>query len=135
MNNIIITHQNKQKLANNAYNEIGFIAQSLIPKIDLLKETNNPKRQLKKAVNDLLSELEKMTKEHRGKFETYGIIESDEGSKHDVLDVYNLTAKAYDELLDLPANEITSLMALNRKLKDKGVDYTQVLIDYIPVLK
>ncbi|OPC11936.1 hypothetical protein BAX93_05390 [Elizabethkingia meningoseptica] len=76
-----------------------------------------------------------MTKEHRGKFETYGIIESDEGSKHDVLDVYNLTAKAYDELLDLPANEITSLMALNRKLKDKGVDYTQVLIDYIPVLK
>ncbi|MCT3917511.1 hypothetical protein HZQ04_15730 [Elizabethkingia anophelis] len=135
MNKIIVTNQNKQKLANNAYNEIGFIAQSLIPKIDLLKETNNPKRQLKKAVNDLLSELEKMTKEHRGKFETYGIIESEEGSKHDVLDVYNLTAKAYDELLDLPANEITSLMALNRKLKDKGVDYTQVLIDYIPVLK
>jgi len=65
MNKIIITNHNKEKNANNAYNEIGFIAQSLIPKIDLLKETNNPKRQLKKAVNDLLSELEKMTKEHR----------------------------------------------------------------------
>ncbi|MCT4321844.1 hypothetical protein [Elizabethkingia anophelis] len=134
MNNIIITNSNKQKLANNAYNEIGFIAQALIPKIDTLKETNKPKHQLKKAVNDLLSELEKMTKEHRANFEHYGKIEAKDGN-HDALDIYYVTAKAYDELLDLPANDITSLMALNRKLKAEEVDYKEVLIDYIPVTK
>lgn len=135
MNKIIITNSNKQRLANNAYNEIGFIAQALIPKIDTLKETNKPKHQLKKAVNDLLSELEKITKEHYSNFSDYGIVESDEGCKHEALDIYNVTAKAYDELLSLPANEITSLMALNRRLKDSGVDYKQVLIDYQPILK
>ncbi|WP_086985155.1 hypothetical protein [Elizabethkingia miricola] len=134
MNNIIISNTNKQRLANNAYNEIGFIAQSLIPKIDTLKETNKPKHQLKKAVNDLLSELEKVTKEHYSNFEHYGKIEAEDGN-HDALDIYNVTAKAYDELLDLPANDITSLMALNRRLKAEGVDYKQVLIDYIPVTK
>ncbi|MBG0512908.1 hypothetical protein I4P13_15510 [Elizabethkingia meningoseptica] len=134
MNNIIISNTNKQKLANNAYNEIGFIAQSLIPKIDTLKETNKPKHQLKKAVNDLLSELEKVTKEHRANFEHYGKIEAKDGN-HDALDIYYVTAKAYDELLDLPANDITSLMALNRRLKAEGVDYKEVLIDYIPILK
>ncbi|OPC76195.1 hypothetical protein BAZ12_19490 [Elizabethkingia miricola] len=135
MNNIIISNTNKQKLANNAYNEIGFIAQALIPKIDLLKETDNPKRQFKKAINDFLSECEKITKEHRGNFENFGVIESNEGCKHDAIDIYTLTAKAYDELLDLPANEITSLMTLNRRLKESGVDYKEVLIDYQPVEK
>lgn len=135
MNNIIISHTNKQRLANNAYNEIGFIAQSLIPKIDTLKETNKPKHQLKKAVNDLLSELEKVTKEHYSNFSDFGIVESNEGSEHEALDIYNVTAKAYDELLSLPANEITSLMTLNRRLKDGGVDYKEILIDYKPILK
>lgn len=45
----------------NAYNSLSFMAEALIPLIDELKDTNQPKHQLKRHINGMLRELEKLS--------------------------------------------------------------------------
>lgn len=128
----------KIKRLNNSYNKVGFLAQSMIPMIDDLIETTKPKFALKKAVNDLLREMEKMSYEHYSNFENYGKVQSDEGD-HESLDIYQLTSKSYDSavqfFIERSPNEIVSIMELIRRLEKDGVKLSDIAVDYQPMEK
>lgn len=139
MNTIIkIDETMKLKRLNNSYNKIGFLAQSLIPMIDDMLETTKPKFALKKAVNDYLRETEKLSFEHYQNFEEFGKVESTEGS-HESLDIYQLTAKSYDEAINFfierSPNEIVSIMELIRRLEKDGVNLSDIAVNYQPLEK
>ena len=128
----------KIKRLNNQYNKVGFICQSLIPLVDDLIETTTPKFALKRAVNELLRETEKMSYEHYSNFENYGKVQSAEG-EHESLDIYQLTAKSYDEavnfFIERSPNEIVSIMELIRRLEKDGVNLSDIAVDYQPMEK
>ena len=128
----------KIKRLNNVYNQTGFICQALIPLIDQLIETTTPKFALKRAVNELLRETEKMSYEHYSNFENYGKVQSAEG-EHESLDIYQLTAKSYDEavkfFIERSPNEIVSIMELIRRLEKDGVNLSDIAVDYQPMEK
>ena len=128
----------KIKRLNNVYNQTGFICQALIPLVDQLIETTTPKYALKRAVNELLRETEKMSYEHYSNFENYGKVQSAEG-EHESLDIYQLTAKSYDEavqfFIERSPNEIVSIMELIRRLEKDGVNLSDIAVDYQPMEK
>ena len=128
----------KIKRLNNVYNQTGFICQALIPLVDQLIETTTPKFALKRAVNELLRETEKMSYEHYSNFENYGKVQSDEG-EHESLDIYQLTSKAYDQavnfFIERSPNEIVSIMELIRRLEKNGVNLSDIAVDYQPMEK
>lgn len=128
----------KIKRLNNQYNKVGFLCQSLIPLVDDLIETTTPKFALKRAVNELLRETEKMSYEHYSNFENYGKVQSAEG-EHESLDIYQLTAKSYDEAVQFfikrSPNEIVSIMELIRRLEKDGVNLSDIAVDYQPMEK
>lgn len=128
----------KIKRLNNVYNQTGFICQALIPLVDQLIETTTPKFALKRAVNELLRETEKMSYEHYSNFENYGKVQSAEG-EHESLDIYQLTAKSYDEavqfFIERSPNEIVSIMELIRQLEKDGVNLSDIAVDYQPMEK
>lgn len=128
----------KIKRLNNVYNQTGFICQALIPLVDQLIETTTPKFALKRAVNELLRETEKMSYEHYSNFENYGKVQSAEG-EHESLDIYQLTAKSYDEavkfFIERSPNEIVSIMELIRRLEKDGVNLSDIAVDYQPMEK
>jgi len=126
---------NTIKKENESYDKLAFISQSLIPLIDDLKETTQPKRQLKKTINDYLSELEKITKTHYSTFSDFGLIKQEDGNDIESIDIYNVTAKAYDRILNLKPSHLTSLVSLLDKLESDGVDLNEILIDYKPLEK
>lgn len=135
--NIIINESYQAKIINNAYNAVGFLAQTLIPHIDLLMETDKPKRQLKKACNDLLRESELMVKDHYSNFHNFGKVQTENDEGHEAIDIYNITAKAYDKAVEFfttrTANEVVSIMALIEKLEKDGVKLADVPIEYEPI--
>ena len=59
-----IDQKQKLKKLNNIYNQIGFLAQVLLPLVDELKETTEPKHQFKKACNDMIRECERVVNTH-----------------------------------------------------------------------
>ena len=128
----------KIKRLNNIYNQTGFICQALIPLVDQLIETTTPKFALKRAVNELLRETEKMSYEHYSNFENYGKVKSAEG-EHESLDIYQLTSKAYDSavqfFIERSPNEIVSIMELIRRLEKDGVNLSDIAVDYQPMKK
>ena len=128
----------KIKRLNNVYNQTGFICQALIPLVDQLIETTTPKFALKRAVNELLRETEKMSYEHYSNFENYGKVKSAEG-EHESLDIYQLTSKAYDSavqfFIERSPNEIVSIMELIRRLEKDGVNLSDIAVDYQPMKK
>ena len=128
----------KIKRLNNIYNQTGFICQALIPLVDQLIETTTPKFALKRAVNELLRETEKMSYEHYSNFENYGKVKSAEGD-HESLDIYQLTSKAYDQavnfFIERSPNEIVSIMELIRRLEKDGVNLSDIAVDYQPMKK
>lgn len=128
----------KIKRLNNIYNQTGFICQALIPLVDQLIETTTPKFALKRAVNEFLRETEKMSYEHYSNFENYGKVQSAEG-EHESLDIYQLTAKSYDEavqfFIERSPNEIVSIMELIRRLEKDGVNLSDIAVDYQPMEK
>ena len=128
----------KIKRLNNVYNQTGFICQALIPLVDQLIETTTPKFALKRAVNELLRETEKMSYEHYSNFENYGKVQSAEG-EHESLDIYQLTSKAYDQavnfFIERSPNEIVSIMELIRRLEKDGVNLSDIAVDYQPMKK
>lgn len=128
----------KIKRLNNQYNKVGFICQSLIPLVDDLIETTTPKFALKRAVNELLRETEKMSYEHYSNFENYGKVQSSEG-EHESLDIYQISAKAYDSavqfFIERSPNEIVSIMELIRRLEKDGVNLSDIAVDYQPMEK
>ena len=128
----------KIKRLNNVYNQTGFICQALIPLVDQLIETTTPKFALKRAVNELLRETEKMSYEHYSNFENYGKVQSAEG-EHESLDIYQLTSKAYDQavnfFIERSPNEIVSIMELIRRLEKDGVNLSDIAVDYQPMEK
>lgn len=134
---IVINESFQNKKVNNAYNTVGFLAQTLIPHIDLLIETTKPKRQLKKACNDLLRESELMVKDHYSNFHDFGKVPTEIDEGHEAIDIYNITAKAYDKAVEFfttrSANEVVSIMALIEKLEKDGVKLADVPIEYEPI--
>lgn len=136
---IQINETNKLKHLNNQYNKCGFLAQSLIPALDDLKESTSPKFQMKKACNDLLKESEKITKEHYQNFQDFGAVENPDGLPHEALDIYQVTAKAYDEAVNFfterSPNEVVSIMELIRRLEADGVKMNEIAVNYTPILQ
>lgn len=134
---IKIDETQRLKRLNNAYNKVGFIAQSLIPIIDELIETTSPKFAFKKACKDLLHESEKMTKEHYKNFEEFGKVESNEGKAHESLDIYQITSLAYDSAVEFfttrSPNEVVSIMELIRRLEKDGVNLMDIGVNYEPM--
>lgn len=129
--NTSLINKNNHKKINNAYNNLAFISQSLIPMIDDLKESTEPKFEMKKAINDFLRECEKLTLKHYKNFENYGDVkDSDSGNSHHSLDIYNITASAYDYILSLSANEVVGLVEIHKSLIEKGLDIKDVPIKY-----
>lgn len=137
MQNITINQDKKLKSLNNTYNQIGFITQVLVPKIDVLMETNKPKHAFKKACKDYLRESEKFLNEHYKNFEDFGKIEANDGKTHESLDIYQITAKAYDEAFEFISNrtpnEVVSIMTLINRLEKDGVNLSEINIDYEPI--
>lgn len=131
MNNLI---QISPKKANNSYNSLAFLAQTMIPHIDNIVETDKPKFALKKALKDTLRECEKITNEHYQNFANFGIVEDATSEKgHQALDIYTITAKAYDSLFSRSANEIVSICALVERLEKDGVKLNDIAISYEPI--
>lgn len=137
---IRINPEQKFKKLNNIYNQIGFLAQVLLPLIDELKETTEPKHQFKKACNDIIRECEKAVISHFKHFQDFGKIPNPNGgNEHEAIDIYNVTAKAYDEAFEMfttrTANEIVSIMEIIKTKEREGLDLSDISINYTPILK
>lgn len=134
---IKIDETKKLKHLNNVYNQLGFMAQSMIPMVDAMMETTTPKFALKKACNDIIRECEKMTFEHHKNFEDYGKVEANDGKSHESLDIYQITSVAYDEAVNFfttrSPNEVVSIMELIRRLEKDGVNLMDIGVNYEPM--
>lgn len=126
---------NQQAISN--YNKLGFLAPILIEVIDQLEETNQYKRELKFHLNRARKEAEKVVTTHFNAYDRHGKIEQVDGVEIHSFDIYNITAKAYEELFKIftekNPNEIASIVQLIKEAEKKGIDYTQINIPYQPV--
>ena len=115
------------------YNKLGFICDILIPIIDSLKETNQYKKELKFHSNRTLAECEKIVDEHVGHYHYHGMIDDEKNSIHSV-DIYNITAKAYEEAFkfftERQPSEVASIMEIIRKAEEKGLKLQDINIEY-----
>lgn len=115
------------------YNRIGFILQALVPILDRLLEHNTSRFALKKAIKDFIRESEKMIKEHHGAYENHVEVDQD-GVKIETSDIYNITAKAYDYIVDClyydKPNEILSKKSIVDKFLAEGGNLEDISIPF-----
>lgn len=118
------------------FNKLAFISEILIEIIDNLKETNQYRHGLKKALNDALREAEKVVGLQVMAYENHGNVDNDGNEIHS-LNVYTITSRAYDEAFRMFSErnpgEIVSIMELVRRFEEKGGKLEDVKIEYKPV--
>lgn len=136
---IVISHERADKEARNNWNTLCFLLPICIEKIDALKDTNVFNKQLKYHINQALRLMEKETEKHFNSYERHGEVnQSDKDLKpiHSA-DIYNITAKAYDQLAlmltERQPSEICSIVAIIEKLEKDGVKLTDIEIPYQPL--
>lgn len=102
-----------------------------------MEETNQYKRELKFHLNRARIEAEKVVTTHFNAYDRHGGIEQQDGAEIHSFDIYNITAKAYEDLFKIftekKPNEIASIVQLLKIAEEKGIDYTQIDIPYQPV--
>lgn len=118
------------------YNRLAFLSPIVIDTIDNLEGSNQYKLELKYHLRRAMKECEKIHATHYKHFQDQGIVHHPtDGNAVDALDIYNITAKAYDYLLRLNPNEIASIVQIVKKAKERGIDLSEVNIEYEPILK
>lgn len=137
MTKIIIKDKKDQALLN--YNKLGYLAPIMIEIIDYLKETNLYQKDFKFQINRALIECEKIVNKHYECYEDYGYIDQKEDELEPIhsQDIYNVTSKAYDEIFEFfttnsPA-EVVSILQAIKETKEKGLDFTQIILNYKPL--
>lgn len=129
-------HEKQNFQARMDYNRIGFILQSLLPILDRFVESTQTKFALRKAVKDFIRESEKFIEEHYAAYEEHVPVQN--GDKDvETLDIYVLTARAYDSLVeslynDKP-NEILSKKYLIDKYLSSGKSLEDINIPFKPI--
>ncbi len=111
------------------YNKLGFLAPVLIEVIDNLKGTNQYKQNLKRHLNGVLIELEKVNDYH------FGLYQNHSGEGMDGKDLYHLTSKAYDFLFSKQPHEVVTISQIIRQVEEKGIDYKNQNIEFKPIVK
>lgn len=129
-------HEKQNFQARMDYNRIGFILQALLPILDRFVESTQTKFALKKAVKDFIRESEKFIKEHHAAYEEHTPVDN-EDKEIETRDIYVLTARAYDSLVeslynDKP-NEILSKKCLVDKFLESGGNLEDVNILFKPI--
>lgn len=128
--NIIIDKKSINKKVNDTWNKLAFIMQTAIPLCDELMETTEPKHQLKKAMKDFLRESEKLNGKHYKMFANAENVTCPNDKEHHSLDIWQITAKAYDDILNRPPHEVASINHIVKELEAKGVKLTDINIPY-----
>lgn len=116
--------------AKRIWNIAAFIAQSLIPILDELEESTQPQREFKYHLKRAILEGEKFIAKHFITYQNYGILKQPDGTEIHSRDVYNITAKAYDFLLNKAPHEIVSVADLIKSYEEGGVDWKDFDIEY-----
>ena len=134
--NSLEEHEKQNFQARMDYNRIGFILQALLPILDRFVESTQTKFALKKAVKDFIRESEKFIKEHHAAYEEHTPVDN-EDKEVETRDIYVLTARAYDSIVeslynDKP-NEILSKKHLVDKFLELGGDLEDVSIPFKPI--
>ena len=129
-------HEKQNFQARMDYNRIGFILQALLPILDRFVESTQTKFALKKAVKDFIRESEKFIKEHHAAYEEHTPVDN-EDKEVETRDIYVLTARAYDSLVeslynDKP-NEILSKKYLIDKYLSSGKSLEDINIPFKPI--
>lgn len=118
------------------YNRIGFILQALVPILDRFAEDTRTKFGLKKAVKDFIRESEKFIAEHHKAYEEHIPVLQEE-KEVETRDIYNVTAQAYDWVVEMlyhdKANEILSKKRLVDQFLEAGGDLEDVNIPFKPI--
>ncbi len=117
------------------YNRAAYIAQSLIPILDALEETTEPKRELKFHLKRTFEELDKLVRKHEREYRNHGLIEQEDSNLAPISgqDMYNITAKAYDFILEKQPNEIVSIVELVKSYEAGGINYGDFEVEYKPL--
>lgn len=118
----------------NQYNKLAFLAPTIVDLCDTLRESTECKRELKYHINQANKEAQKILAKHYKMYESYGtILNHENGKEMSTEDIYNITSKSYDFLLNKSPHEICCIAQLIREAEKSGLDYTQIEIPFTPL--
>ena len=118
----------------NQYNKLAFLTPTIIDLCDTLRESTECKKELKYFINQANKEAQKMLAKHYKMYESYGTILSKENGKEmSTEDIYNITSKSYDFLLNKSPHEICCIAQIIREAEKSGLDYTAIDIPFTPL--
>lgn len=132
---IAVSNEKADAEARTNWNTLCFLLSACIDKIDELKETNVFNKQLKFHINQALKLMIKETNTHYKSYETHGkIVQNDETlAPIHTRDLYNITSKSYDFILNKKPHEICSIVQMIKTMEEKGLDYTTIDIPFQPL--
>ncbi len=119
----------KEEFYRTEFNKMSFLAPIMIEIVDKLKGTDQYRLGLKRHLNGVLRELEKLTDYH------FGLYENHAEDDIDGRDIYNVTAKAYDFLLSKTPVDIIHISNIVKELDRSGIKYTDKDIQFQSMIK
>ena len=118
----------------NQYNKLAFLTPTIVDLCDTLRESTECKKELKYYINHANKEAQKILAKHYKMYESYGTILSKEnGNEMSTEDIYNITSKSYDFLLNKSPHEICCIAQIIREAEKSGLDYTAIEIPFTPL--
>ena len=110
------------------YNQLCFLLNILIPKIDELEGTNVYRQDVKFHANRLREKIIPMADEHQLAYINYGTVPNDDKMIH-TRDVFNITDQAYEDALDWffnrPPSHVVATMSAIKKMEEKNPNLMQ----------
>lgn len=119
------------------YNQLCFLLNLVIPKIDELEETNVYRQDVKYHANRLREKIIPISDQHQLAYANYGNVPNGE-KQINAMDVLNITARAYDDAFDWfftrPPHHIVSLMSAVKQMEAENPNLmNEVATEYTPV--
>lgn len=116
------------------YNKLAFLAPTIVDMCDSLEQSTVTQKQLKFHIKRANIEAQKILEKHYKLYENYGTVENpDSDEVMSTEDIYNITSKAYDFLLNKSPHEICCIAQIIREAEKSGLDYTTIEIPFTPL--
>lgn len=119
------------------YNQLCFLLNLIIPKIDELEDTTVYRQDVKFHANRLREKLIPLADEHQLAYINYGNVKNLE-KDISANDVFNITDKAYEEALDWffkrPPSQVVTLMTEIKRLEAENPNHmNEIYTEYTPL--
>jgi len=124
------------KTIQEAFNKLAFMAPVIVDLCDTLESSNVPQQQLKFHLKRLNLEAQKLLAKHYKLYESVESVTSKDNTNEIATeDIYNITSSSYDWILNKSPHEICVIVELVKRMEVDGLDYSDVSVNYKPILK